>query len=92
MAMIDSWTDDTTDRALLMLRLGEAIVRQYRKPVTAQGALGIRPSTIDRWLMDVAEFVRIHLQERQDAEAETDGQGEEGDVAHRRSLAVAVRR
>lgn len=55
MSLIDTWTDDTVERALRLLRIGEAIVWELRR--TAAKDRGIRASTVDRWLLDASAFI-----------------------------------
>lgn len=69
MAVIDSWTDFTVERALHLLRIAETIVLHYRRPVEYPG---VRPVTIDRFLVDVAEFNQKHMMEMANAEAAVD--------------------
>lgn len=66
MSVLDRWTDATVDQALHLLRMAEAIVTHYRRPSECQG---IRPVTVDRFLVDVAEFNQTHMREMADAEA-----------------------
>lgn len=65
MSVIDTWTDETAERAVHLLRVGEAVVREMRRYYTPTGC-GIRPVTVDRWLLDAAEFVREHRIEEDD--------------------------
>lgn len=81
MSALDTWTDETVERALRLLRVGESIVAWYRHPSSGQG---IRPVTVDRWLTDVAEFNLEQWRHLENAEAEDDGQGEAGAVDDRR--------
>lgn len=56
MAHIDTWTDDTVERAMHLIRLGEAVVREMRRTYIQTGR-GIRATTIDRWMADAVEFL-----------------------------------
>jgi len=56
MAPVDSWTDDTAERAIHLLRVAVAVVREMRRYYTPSGDC-IRPVTVDRWLIDADEFV-----------------------------------
>lgn len=93
MAIIDTWTDETVERACRLLRLAEGIVGYYRNPGDPKRRSikhSIRPVTIDRWLTDVAEFNREQWQEGEYAEAEADGEGEARTVDDRRSKCDGV--
>jgi hypothetical protein len=54
MSMLDTWTDDVAERALRLLMVGEMVVRSYRTPDEAPG---VRPVTVDRWLVDCTQFL-----------------------------------
>jgi hypothetical protein len=58
MSMLDTWTDDTAERALHLLRVADGIISGLQHH--AAKCDGIRPTTIDRWLIDAAEFVELH--------------------------------
>jgi hypothetical protein len=61
MAQIDTWTDETVERALRLLRIGNAIVWELMR--TAKMDRGIRPSTVDRWILDSSSFLMQHTPE-----------------------------
>lgn len=69
MSILDTWTDDVAERALHLLRVAETIVLHYRRPAEYPG---VRPVTIDRFLVDVAEFNQTHMREMTNAEAAVD--------------------
>jgi hypothetical protein len=72
MAHIDTWTDDTVERAIHLIRLGEAVVRELRRTYVPTGR-GIRAVTVDRWLADAVEFLEqnpIQEEEEEHATAE----------------------
>ena len=56
MATIDSWTDETAERAVHLIRVAEAVVRELRKTYAPVGQ-GIRPVTVDRWLADAVTYL-----------------------------------
>lgn len=75
MALVDSWTDETVERACRLLRIAEGIVNYYRNPGDPKRRSikhSIRPVTIDRWLTDVAEFNDEQTREMEHAEAAAD--------------------
>lgn len=56
MATIDTWTDSTAERALHLIRVAEAVVREMRRTYQPTGQ-GIRAVTVDRWLSDAVVFL-----------------------------------
>jgi len=89
MAQIDTWTDETVERACRLLRLAEGIVAYYRNPGDQRRRSiknSIRPVTIDRFLVDVADFNDEQWKEAEDAEAQADGQGEGRTVDDRQAV------
>jgi hypothetical protein len=69
MAQIDNWTDETVDRAMHLVRLGEAVVREMRRTYIQDGR-GIRAVTIDRWLVDAVEFLEQNTIQEEEEEHE----------------------
>lgn len=61
MSMIDTWTEDEVEQALRLLRIGNAIVWELMR--TAKLDRGIRPSTVDRWILDSSSFLMQHTPE-----------------------------
>jgi hypothetical protein len=70
MAQIDNWTDETVERAMHLVRLGEAVVREMRRTYVPTGR-GIRAVTVDRWLVDAVEFLEHHTIEEEEEEHAT---------------------
>ena len=70
MSVIDTWTDETAERAVHLIRVAEAVVREIRKTYAPQGSRsnGIRPTTIDRWLTDAVAYLE-EAEERRAATA-----------------------
>jgi hypothetical protein len=58
MSMLDTWTNDTAERALHLLRVADGIISGLQDH--AEKCDGIRQTTITRWLLDSAEFVETH--------------------------------
>lgn len=58
MSRLDTWTDNTAERALHLLRVADGIITALQHH--AEKCDGIRATTIDRWMIDATEFVETH--------------------------------